>query len=71
MWVKITKDHDHWPNPRRMLSFKAGVEQSVKRDIGEALIKAGVAEEIAAPPSGNAETTTEGATAPTETKTKK
>lgn len=54
MWVRILKDHDHWPKPRRMMSFKAGIEQSVTKTIGDALVAKGVAEEIPAPTSEQA-----------------
>lgn len=49
MWVRILKDHDHWPTARKMMSFKANIEQSVTKTIGDALIAKGVAEEIPAP----------------------
>ncbi len=49
MWIRVLKDDDHWPKPRRMMSFKEGVEQSVTKSIGDALIEKGVAEEIPTP----------------------
>lgn len=54
MWVRIKQDHDHWPKPRRMMSFKEGTEQSVTKAIGEALIAKDVAEEIPTPSAEDA-----------------
>lgn len=51
MWIRVLSDKDHWPTPRRMMSFKKGTEQSVKRSIGEAGVSEGWAEEIPAPSS--------------------
>lgn len=50
MWVKINKTYDHWTGPRRVVAFKEGTKVSVTRNVGEALIEKGVAEEIDAPP---------------------
>lgn len=50
MWVKVNKTHDHWPTTRRMITFKASEDpRPVTAKIGEALIAAGVAEEVPAP----------------------
>lgn len=54
MWVRILKNHDYWPTARRMVSYKAGVEQSVTAKIGGDLIAAGVAEEIPVPDADQA-----------------
>jgi hypothetical protein len=63
MWIKVNKNHDHWAAPRRMISFKAGDEpRIVKREIGDALIAAGVAEEVEAPARSESETDTPAST---------
>jgi len=48
MWVRVNKAGDVWQHARRMVSVSVG-EKSVKRELGDAIIKAGLGEEIEAP----------------------
>ena len=48
MWIRVSKKHDHWPSPRRMITYTPG-DRLVNKNVGEALIDAGVAVEIKAP----------------------
>lgn len=46
MRVKFTKDYDHEYESRAQQNFPAGLELTVKREIGEAAIAAGKAKEV-------------------------
>lgn len=48
MRVKFIADYDHtWPS-RAVTAFKAGMERTVKTEVGEAAVAAGKAEELPA-----------------------
>ena len=48
MWIRVSKKHDHWPSPRRMVTYTPG-DRLVNQTTGQALIDAGVAVEIKTP----------------------
>ncbi len=57
MRVKFSRDYDYIPSgePRVTLAYKAGTEETVKQEAGEAAIKAGAAEAVEAAPPAEAE----------------
>lgn len=46
MRVKFTQDYDYKPNSRTTIGYLAGMEETVKRECGEAAIAAGAAQEL-------------------------
>lgn len=46
MRVKFTHDFDYKPTKRSTIGYLAGLEETVKRECGEAAIAAGAAEEV-------------------------
>lgn len=50
MRVKFSRDYDYTPSAERRvtIAYKAGMEITVKREAGEAAVKAGAAEEVEA-----------------------
>jgi hypothetical protein len=48
MRVKFSKDYDYTPSGERRvtIAYKAGMDLTVKREAGEAAVKAGAAEEV-------------------------
>jgi hypothetical protein len=46
MRVKFTQDFDYKPTMQQTIGYKAGMEDTVKRECGEAAIAAGKAEEV-------------------------
>ncbi len=46
MKLKIIKDYDHRVSPAIVQAYREGTEVTVPREIGAALLKAGVAREI-------------------------
>lgn len=46
MRVRFTHDYDYKPTSQSTIGYKAGMEETVKRECGEAAIAAGKAQEV-------------------------